>query len=192
MTDAMQISSGGGAHQLSRTSVISKIAGLIAAAVVAWLLTVLFDLAPTVLSMARPTPYSPHPDQLRNVVTLYAVFGLPVALVFVLAAGYPAWRRWERLGRTHRRDAIWLGAISGLLLGLALGGVIFLNGVQMRLDPHSSANSWSYGYQMVSDGMPTALGWAFQIFDLALTTVTGAAAGLAAWQTAWLMEARRR
>ncbi|GAA0868569.1 hypothetical protein GCM10009116_05920 [Brevundimonas basaltis] len=180
------------------TSARTKIFGLLAAALVAWVLTVVFDLAPMVLVpltdriFGAEIPTGIDPVQLRNIITLYAAFGLPIAVPFVLIAGYPVWKRSESRGRTHKRDAIWLGAIVGLLLGLAFAAYIFVYGLQTMADPNSSFNSWSYGYQMTADGMPTALGWAFQLLDIVLTAITGAAAGLTAWTVATLMEARRR
>jgi len=180
------------------TSAKTKIVGLLAAAMVAWALTVVLDLAPMVLAplldriFGVEMPTGIDSVQLRNIVTLYAVFGLPIAVPFVLIAGFPVWKRWESRGRTHKRDAIWLGAIVGLLLGLAFAAYIFIYGLQTMAAPNASFNSWSYGYQMTADGMPTALGWTLQVLDIALTAVTGAAAGLTAWTVATLIEAQRR
>jgi len=180
------------------TSARTKIFGLLAAALVAWVLTVMFDLAPMVLVpltdriFRAEIPTGIDRVQLRSIVTLYAAFGLPIAVLFVLIAGYPVWKRSESRGRTHKRDAIWLGATVGLLLGLAFAAYIFVYSLQTMADLNSSVNSWSYGYQMTADGMPTALGWTFQLLDIALTAITGAAAGLTAWRVATLMEARRR
>lgn len=93
------------------TSPSSKVAGLLVASIVAWALTTLFDIGPIILGAAGErimgfenlTPMDPV--QLRNIVTLYAFFGLPVAVVFVPFVGYPIWKRAERHGQTTLRNA---------------------------------------------------------------------------------------
>ena len=75
----------------------------------------------------------------------------------------------------------------GLILGFALAAYIFIYGLQTMADSNASFDSWTYGYQMMADGMPTALGWGFQLLDVALTGVTGALAGLTAWTVAATM-----
>lgn len=172
----------------------AKWIGLLAASLVAWALTVLFDLFPVAFGVlgnrlaSTPDPYLPDITQLKNWITLYAFFGLPIAVPFVSIAGFILWNRQERRGRTSKSDAWWSGAIVGLSLGAALSGLTFLNGLQTQADPHSSFNSWNYGYQVTRDGMPTALGWLFQLFDVATTTFTGAVAGLSAWALARLVD----
>lgn len=131
------------------------------------------------------------PVQLQNIVTLYAFFGLPVAVVFVPLVGYPIWKRAERRGQTNLRNALWAGAFVGLLLGFALAAYIFIYGLQTMANPNASFDSWTYGYQMMADGMPTALGWGFQLVDVVFTGVTGALAGLTAWTVAATMNRRR-
>ncbi len=179
------------------TSPGSKIAGLLVASIVAWALTTLFDVGPIILGAAGErimgfenlTPM--NPVQLQNIVTLYAAFGLPVAVVFVPVVGYPIWKLAERRGQTKLRNALWTGGLVGLILGFALAAYIFIYGLQTMANPDASFDSWTYGYQMMADGMPTALGWGFQLLDVALTGVTGALAGLTAWTVAAIMNRRR-
>lgn len=175
----------------------SKFTGLLAASFVAWTLTTLFDVAPIVLGAVGErimgvqdlTPLDPV--QLRNIVSLYAFFGLPIAVVFVPLVGYPIWKRTERRGQTNLRDAFWAGALVGLLLGFAIAGYIFVYGLQTMANPNASFDSWTYGHQTMDDGMPTILGWSFQLLDVVFTGVTGAVAGLTAWTVAATMNPRR-
>lgn len=179
------------------TSPGAKVTGLLAASCVAWTLTTLFDVAPIVLGavgerimgVQNLTPLDPV--QLRNIVSLYAFFGLPIAVAFVPLVGYPIWKRAERRGRTSLRDAFWAGALVGLLLGFALSAYIFIYGLQTMADPGASFDSWTYGYQTMDDGMPTILGWSFQLLDVVFTGVTGAVAGLTAWTVAATMTRQR-
>ncbi|OYX55593.1 MAG: hypothetical protein B7Y86_13130 [Brevundimonas subvibrioides] len=179
------------------TSPSSKVAGLLMASIVAWALTTLFDIGPIILGAAGErimgfenlTPMDPV--QLRNIVTLYAFFGLPVAVVFVPLVGYPIWKRAERHGQTTLRNALWAGGLVGLILGFALAAYIFIYGLQTMANPNASFDSWTYGYQTMDDGMPTVLGWSFQLMDVVFTGVTGALAGLAAWTVAATMNRRR-
>jgi len=55
-------------------------------------------------------------------------------------------------------------------------------GIQTALDDTRGFSSWWWGYQVVSDGLPTTLGWLFNFISILATGMIGAVAGFAAWQ----------
>jgi hypothetical protein len=119
---------------------------------------------------------------------LYAIVGIPLALVVCFAIGFLAWRFAEKRGLTTRIDAIKVGAGVAFIvgtLGIALG---LLASLPTALSEGSTFNSWSWGRQVIRDGLPTPLGWAFQAVDLLVTVGVGSLAGLAAW---WAAGSRR-
>lgn len=78
------------------------------------------------------------------------------------------------------RNALILGAIVGALIGFALALLNFAMGFQTYLDDNSSYESWSYGYQVTRDGLPTALGWVFELPNVLYFTFAGAIGGFVA------------
>jgi hypothetical protein len=82
------------------------------------------------------------------------------------------------------RNAVRVGAGFGLILALLVHSVSVLFGWQTALDENTSFNSYSYGFQLIDDGLPTPLGWLLKALDVGVTGLVGAAAGYAAWRFA--------
>lgn len=177
----------GVASHLSRGQ---KIRGLLAAAAVAWALTTLVDLGwPTLEVWFASTfleydGYVPPAAQVVSWIALYAIFGLPLALIVCLAVGIPAWRFAETRGLATSLDAVKVGAVVALIVGLT--GIILgvLTSLPTALSDSSTFNSWSWGRQVVRDGLPTPLGWVFIAIDLLATVGIGCVAGWTAWAVA--------
>ena len=127
--------------------------------------------------------YVPNPQSYLNAVVLYAIFGIPLALVVCFAVGFPAWRFAETRARASKVDAMIVGAGTGLVVGVVGIALSFSLGLQTALDDQSSYNSWSWGRQIIRDGLPTLVGWVYWLADLAVTVLIGAAAGFTAWRT---------
>jgi hypothetical protein len=102
-----------------------KTRGLLAAAAVAWGLTTLVDVVWPTLEVSFASTflhydtYVPPPSQVLAWVALYAIFGIPLALIVCLAIGFPAWRFAEKRGLRSRAEAIKVGGGVGLLVGSA-------------------------------------------------------------------------
>src|SRR5262249_42591653 len=137
--------------------------------------------ASTVLHDGGDVPQLP---QVTTLVVLYAVFGLPCALIVCFALGFPAWIFAERRGLTRRGDALKVGAGVGFIVGAA--GILFsvLAGLPIALDDNMSSDAWSWGGQIIHDGLPTLLGWGYKAIRLIATVGVGCLAGLAAWAAA--------
>ena len=113
-------------------------------------------------------------------IWFFALFGAPVTLVMGPLIGLPVWKVAEERPLRSQRSAVIYGSIAGagiglifLLLGLAVG-------LQTFLDDRVCYNSWSYGYQVTKDGLPTALGWLVQLKTLLFYCGAGALGGIAA------------
>ena len=113
-------------------------------------------------------------------IWFFALFGAPIAIVMGLLIGLPVWKRAEDKPLRSMRSALIYGSIAGVSIGLIflLLGLAF--GLHTFLDDRSSYNSWSYGYQVTKDGLPTALGWLVQLKSLLFYCGAGAAGGLVA------------
>ncbi len=172
---------------VSQISRWQKTRGLLAAAAVAWALTTLVDLGWPILRLWFATTflqydgYVPPPAQVVSWIELYAIFGLPLALIVCFAIGFPAWRFAEKRGLATRLDAVKVGAVVGFVVGLT--GIILrvLAALPTALNDNSTFESWSWGRQVVRDGLPTPLGWVFTGIDLLATVGIGSVAGWVAW-----------
>ena len=86
----------------SHLSIWQRTRGLLAAAAVAWALTTLIDLGWPMLQLwfastfLQYDGYVPPLAQVVSWIALYAIFGLPLALIVCLAIGFPAWRFAEK------------------------------------------------------------------------------------------------
>lgn len=179
-----------------RLTTWQKTRGLFAAAIVGLLLTILTDVGwPVFMTWFADqylgyTGYVAPFSQVWAWVVLYAIFGLPVALICCFAVGFPVWNSAERKGLRTFGDAFRFGARCGLIISLIGIGLGLFFGLKTALDDTSSFNSWSWGGQVINDGLPTPLGWAYQLLDLLVTIITGAIAGLIAWKVAGPARAR--
>lgn len=115
-----------------------------------------------------------------ELASLYLIFGLPISLIMSLAIGLPLWKRAESRPLRTRRDALRLGALVGGLIGVAFLLLNILLGLQTYLSDSSSYDSWSHGYQTIHDGLPTPIGWVFEILNLLYFALAGAVGGLVA------------
>jgi hypothetical protein len=162
--------------------------GLLAAALVAWALTSLSDFAASITTLLAAPLFGQAIDiparQLTSFAWLYLAIGLPIALCVCLAFGWPLWLMLDRQGVRGQGAAIRTGAVFGLVLGLIANGVPLLYGAEVALDENASYESYSYGLQLIEDGLPTPLGWLFTAIDVAITAGIGAVAGLTAWRFA--------
>jgi len=77
-----------------------------------------------------------------------------------------------------------LGALVGALIGTVWTLLGLGMGLRTYLDDNSSYNTWSYGYQVTGDGLPTLIGWAFVLLDLLNFIFAGTIGGLAARRVA--------
>lgn len=167
-----------------------KARGLFAAAAVAWSLTTLVDIGfPSLAAwfasaVLHDGAEIPSWQQIFGLVALDAVFGIPLALLVCFAAGFPAWALAERRGLRTRAAAFKVGAGVGLLVGTA--GILLgvLAALPIALDDNMSSDAWSWGGQIIHDGLPTLLGWAYKAISLIVTMGIGCLAGLAAWAAA--------
>ena len=123
------------------------------------------------------------PPVLRPVL-LYAVFGFPLALILSVAVGLPVWEHAKSRLLRSRRDAVRLDAGVGTAIGLLSMTFILTIGLMVYIDPNSSSQSWSWGFQVTNDGLPTLFGWLFELLNLLYFALAGAAGGVAARWTA--------
>jgi hypothetical protein len=173
---------------MSASSKLDMPRGLAIAAVAAWALSWLTDVGGfALLACAGPLfgrPVELPIDQLAGFTWMYVIVGLPVALVLCLALGWPLWIALERRGVRGARNAALTGAAFGLSLALVVQGVGLFYGAQIALDENASSETSIYGYRIIRDGLPTALGWVFNALDTLVTASIGAVAGLTAWRFA--------
>jgi hypothetical protein len=173
---------------MGATSKLDMPRGLLIAALVAWALTWATDMAGALMTLlAAPLfgqPVHIPLDQAATLTGLYLVVGLPVAITTCFALGWPLWIMLDRRGVGGRRNAALTGAVLGLALALLVQGVGVLYGWQTALDENASYNSYSYGFQLIDDGLPTPLGWLLNMLDVCVTGLVGAVAGVAAWRFA--------
>ncbi|WP_390550591.1 hypothetical protein [Qipengyuania sp. MTN3-11] len=113
-------------------------------------------------------------------VWIFALFGAPVAIFMGLLVGLPVWKVAEGRPLRSKRSALIYGAIAGAFIGLIFLLLGLAIGLSTFLDDRSSYNSWSHGYQVTRDGLPTALGWLIQIKTLLFYCAAGAIGGVAA------------
>jgi hypothetical protein len=111
-------------------------------------------------------------------------FGLPLTLLLSIAIGLPVWKHAESRPLRSRRDALKIGAAVGASMGVFFLVLNLIIGLQTYLDPNSSSEDWTYGYQVTRDGLPTVLGWLFELLNLLYFALAGAVGGLAARWTA--------
>jgi hypothetical protein len=165
-----------------RPSRLQKASALLAAGFTAWALLTFADFFPFLLDSAT-NPEFFNLDQLRNGLSLYAVFGLPAALFISFTLGF--WAIGSALERhlTSKLDA----AIAGAKVGLVAGAISLFFTVAMLMlaafdNSSSSFSFYDYGrWVVVRDGIAPLYYWAMQLRELFVTVATGAISGLMAW-----------
>jgi len=119
-------------------------------------------------------------SQILSTAAFYLFFGLPIAVALSIAVGLPVWKRAEARPLRSARNALLLGAAVGALIGLILAALNIALGLETYLNENYEYNSWTYGYQVTRDGLPTLLGWLFEILTLLYFAIAGAVGGLVA------------
>jgi hypothetical protein len=173
---------------MGATSKLDMPRGLLIAAIVAWALTWVTDFATTLITLlaaplfdqAIAVPW----DQLATMTGLYAAIGLPLAITVCFAFAWPLWTILDGRGVRGARNAALTGAGFGLALATLWQGVGIFYGWQTALDENAGVNTCAYGFQLISDGLPTPLGWLLNALDAGVTALIGAAASLTAWRYA--------
>lgn len=166
-----------------RFSPMQKAVGLVVASLVGWLLITSQALGwPFVELSVANTFFGKDADlpswgQTARWMYLYAILGLPIALIVCFAVGWPMWILAEKKVFRSLSDAAELGARVGFIIGA--GGIVlgFLLGLQITLDDQWSFDRFRWGYQVTRDGLPTLLGLALQLLGLLWTALVGAASG---------------
>lgn len=156
--------------------------GLAAAAVAGLISYIVLLLAFNVLEASVATlAFGRRWEDLRILgpAMLYLIFGLPIALLLSFAVGLPIWKRSEARAFRSRRSAWILGASTGAVIGLLLAFIGLLLGLGIYFDD-SSYNEYHYGYQVSRDGLPTVLGWIFELLNVIQLAVAGSIGGLTA------------
>jgi len=165
-----------------------KLQGLLAASPVALLAVILLWIAMlgAFYAVVAPAPGAGPRGipwrELRSFVIevgVIAGYGLPIALVAVLALGLPAWLLAERLGWHSRRAAARLGMAIGLLVFL-IPFSDTLHGMMHAREEGSQFFSGMWGSDIEVNGWPTPLGWAIQAAMALVLAATGAITGAAA------------
>ena len=133
------------------------------AALVGWFILVAPFLAPALVTRD-------FAEVVSGLVVL-ALFGLPMAIVPSFVIGVPLALLALRRGWTSPRAALGLGALAGSAIGLCLLG--------WQLLTFSGAWGGSEGMLWV-DGWPTAVGWRYELRNMALYAFAGGFSGLAA------------
>jgi hypothetical protein len=161
--------------------------GLAAASVVGLASYVFLLFGADLLQAAVAAVISGHEWEATNVselAAIYLVFGWPVALILSLAVGYPVWKRADSRPFRSARAALSFGAVVGALIGLGFTILTLVVGLRTYLDHGTSFDSWSYGYQVTRDGLPTLIGWAFELLNILYLAAAGAIGGLTARRVA--------
>lgn len=117
-------------------------------------------------------------DGLRNVlatIVLFAIFGLPLALVATLVVGLPI--------ALVARGKGWTGSGHAAMFGLGGGFAIWAGWLGYRL--LTTTGSWGgrQGY-VWEDGWPTALGWRQELAGAPAIAIIGLVSALVAWRVA--------
>jgi len=160
--------------------------GLLAASIVSWALLTFLSVGVPIIVVHVVEAFDDHGSfapslfQIFTLLVLYAAYGIPIALLACFILGFPIWKYAEARGLRTPRDATKVGAVVGLLIGLINIVIGFIVGLQTALDDNSSYNSYSWGHQIIDDGLPTLLGWVLEVGKLLVTVMFGCIAGRAA------------
>jgi hypothetical protein len=123
---------------------------------------------------------APPLGQALGLTYVYALFGLPVAVLFCVLVGWPLFRGAERRNVRSVLSAVNTGAIVGGVTALAATLFSEISG-RVMASRGSTFNSWSYGSQIVKDNVLTAHGWVMQVYDIVGTIMIGSAVGAIIW-----------
>jgi hypothetical protein len=175
---------------LSRFSVYATSRGMVAAILVAWSLSIVLMLASPkiyrVLLFAEPLSAG-TPCVLYETFETVAIYGLPPAVIVVLAIGLPLWSSAANSGRTSVTDAVRIGAMGGAIVA-AVEAVFVIAGM---------AGGILRAPGFLTPGPPLGVPepgmlWLWLKFaaDLACTVGIGAATGVAARLAAGRAQAR--
>jgi hypothetical protein len=118
--------------------------------------------------------------QIYETILFFLLFGAPIAVFSGLLVGFPVWRMAEDRILRSNRSALIYGSLTGGCIGLMFLVLELAIGLNTFLDDRSSYDSWSYGYQLTRDGMPTALGWLAELKTLVFFFAAGAVGGFVA------------
>jgi hypothetical protein len=124
----------------------------------------------------------PSVEQLKSILSLYAIVGIPFAIAVTLLVGFPMWRGMEARGQTSMNDCVKVGAKAGF--GIWLVGFVFslIFGIGAAIDPNSSYGHSQWGLETVVDGVPTLFGLFLQSLRSVSCTLIGAVSGYLAWR----------
>ena len=151
--------------------------GLVVAAVAGSLVQTALLLGSILAQQAVAALAFGHRWQLADLAVLGALhgaFGLPLALVLCATVGLPLWKCAERRAIRSSGAAFRLGALAGTIIGLLLAAFALANGLAVRLDENFTYNTYTYGYPLARDGLPTALGWLYELLALLRFGLAGA------------------
>lgn len=160
--------------------------GLLAAGLIAWLVTFAIDLGGVAVGIFAAPIFNQDIEfwQFRSFPTMamiYAIVGIPIALVVTGAIGWPLWLVLNSRGHAGYRNAAFSGALVGAAIAFFELAATYIYGQQLAHDPAFTEDS-TYGFLIQRDGIQTALGWTMLGVRAAGTVLTGAAAGAAAWR----------
>ena len=174
-------------NEVEPLSMPRMVVGLIAAAVVGCIVYSSLEAVSALLGEVIATLFFDFvwkDTQFWEMLGIYVSFGTPVAIVACLLIGLPVWMYADSMPLRSRRSSLKIGAGVGVAIGLLFLAFNIVMGVQTYLDDSASFNAWRFGYQVIRDGMPTAIGWLYKLQTLVFFTIAGGLAGLAARRVA--------
>lgn len=166
-----------------RLGTARMIAGLAAAAMAGLVSFIVLTLSVDLLRFGVASAFFGHEwrdPQVFSRAAFYLFFGCPLALLFSFAIGLPVWKHAESKPLRSRGDALRIGAAVGAAIGFLLLLANFVSGLLTYLNPNASYDGWTYGYQVTRDGLPTLIGWLFELLNVVYFSLAGAVGGLVA------------